>query len=156
MMDKTEMNDDMPEPTIVTCPVTGDRIDFGIVREHEKRIVRLLWRVAAECRISILEVYEMVRIQAFGLSDFEPYRDFYKHGDFLWSLKQDRELLKLSLPFEEALAIWERTRDRLRAFAHRSSDPADRARIEAFLIDREASMAARAERARNRRAQQCQ
>lgn len=130
-------------------PVDGSGVTFT-GPDHEK-IARLHWEVAARYLITIAEVYRMARVAVFGpeaLDDeFNPFaeiEELQREGE------QDSNLLKLALPIDEALAIWERNWEGLRFIAARTTDPEKRARIDYFLGEREAAMARLIERAQLR------
>lgn len=126
----------------VRDPVNGDSITF--IGDAAPRVAQFHLEVAARHWMTIKEVYRMVRVAILGPAalddDFDPFAQSL-FAQLLGEAECDRELLKLSLPPEEALAIWKRSRDGLRRVVDATTDPAKRARLEKFLIEREAAMA---------------
>jgi len=119
-------------------PVDGSAVTFvGDIAE----VACLHCELAARYWITIKEVYRMVRVAVFGPmavdDEFNPDKELEKLGR---QAEQDHELLKLPLPLDEAMAIWERSRDLLRLLA--PFNP----KVEAFLEEREAEMARLRER----------
>ena len=120
-------------------PVDGTAYFFTDEKDSA-RLAWLHWELAARYWITIKEAYRMVRVAVFGLmaldDEFNPDKELEKLGR---QAEQDHELLKLPLPLDEAMAIWERSRDLLRMIA--AINPRKRAQIKAFLAEQDAVMA---------------
>jgi hypothetical protein len=121
----------------VRDPVSGDSVTF--VGDDAAHVALSHLEVAARHSMTIKELYRMVRVAILGPAALDD--DFDPFAQPLSEAERDRDLLKLSLPPEEALAIWKRSRDDLRRVVDATTDPAKRAQLEKFLTEREAAMA---------------
>ena len=98
------------------------------------RVAELFFEICVRNWMTVREVYRMARLAVLGPDDALDPHEQHKQA------MRDRDLLKLPLPREEALAIWERSRDFLLQCAE-FSEGERRAKIERFLAERDAVMA---------------
>jgi hypothetical protein len=118
--------------------------------EIEEWVPWNFYDLAVEFQMTIKQLHKLVEAAVHGPEVFDerwdPDREF---KSLLAEAERDAALLKLPLPIEEALAIWERNRARVVA-ALPYCTAAKRAEIEKFLEERDASMKQLAQRARER------
>jgi hypothetical protein len=147
----------MPYSTPWRSPVPHDNDGlhefFGYTPEDAEITAQLCQYLAVTYWITIREAAEMVDLTLQALCPVI-YEHTLELEELIDEAKRDRDLLKLPLPAEEALAIWLRERDRLRLVASFIDNPTKRARIEKFLEEREAAMDALRAKAMAQRATQ--
>ena len=110
-------------------PVDGGSVSF--LDEDGPYEARLWLEISQRHWLTAREIYEVLQPTLADSDERQQGPD---------ELQRDANLLKLPLPMEEALAIWERARDFLLRCAEHSNGER-RAKIERFLAERDAAMA---------------
>ena len=127
----------------------GTHAFVGETPERAEYIAGLFKQLAVTHWLTVREIDEMTELALRAIKP-ELYDRLEEFNQLVAEAKRDRDLLKLPLPVDEALAIWVRERDRLRHVASLITDPAKRQRIVAFLEEQEAAMDALIARAQVR------
>jgi hypothetical protein len=128
----------------VRDPVSGESVTFIGLGDDTKKIVRLHLELSDRHWLTIKEVYHMTRVALFGPAalddDFDADAEIKEIKKRQCEAERDAAVLACPLPIEEAMAIWERARDGLRWLVGHCPNPEKRARLAAFLAQREAAM----------------
>jgi hypothetical protein len=137
------------------CPVTGIGCLIGDYDSYDDaQYAKACFAYLAQTYwLGVWEIYFMVDLAA---RELDPDHDEVEMADLLHQASQDRESLRLNKhllrPLEGAIEVWLRERERMRYVALLCSAE-KRAKIEAFLEQREAGMIAILMRAKQRTCQ---
>lgn len=123
----------------VRCPVSNDALFMANEDEWSVAAYRSL---ARRYQISIWDICIMLELILYGPDDVALASPEHKIEGRIRHAECDAALVKLELPIDEALAIWLRAREGLQWLAANCPDDERRAKIEAFIAEREGRMAA--------------